>query len=494
MDALDSLTPQQKDVLEQFQSVTQIDDIGEALLKLTRYDWNLEMAVQSVFDGAAAVESASATREKLAEEVAASTSSETTPLTSSGSSRPVIPQRTHARQTRKWGIFSFLAWPFGFAWNITWAMLSFASRYFTRQSITGGNRSVPLSQQRQDPQAIAARFLREFEDQYGATHVDFFAGGYSQALETAKRQLSFLMVVLQSDEHDDTPSFCRDTLTSEELITFVRENNILTWGGNVRETEGYQVSTTLQATTYPFIAVITLQFPGGAVNATPKMTVVDRIEGVNDATTVVRRLQSAKERYGPGLDRMRREKEEREMERSLRDEQDRAYRESLKADQEKERKAQMAREEAARAEEDAQRAQLEKEELENKKQQYKYYLCNQFNEEPDANHPGGVTRLSFRLPDGSRVIRRFKADDTIETLYQFVEAYPITQDPEVDTTEYTKPPSNYTHKFEFTIMTPYPRTVFQSSNNAIKDQSMLWPSATLVVDLLEDEEDDAEEA
>jgi FAS-associated factor 2 len=32
---------------------------------------------------------------------------------------------------------------------------------------------------------------------------------------------------------------------------------------------------------------------------------------------------------------MRREKEEREMERSLRDEQDRAYRESLKADQEK---------------------------------------------------------------------------------------------------------------------------------------------------------------
>lgn len=86
------------------------------------------MAVQSVFDGAAAVESASATREKLAEEVAASTSSETTPLTSSGSSRPVIPQRTHSRQTRKWGIFSFLAWPFGFAWNITWAMLSFACK------------------------------------------------------------------------------------------------------------------------------------------------------------------------------------------------------------------------------------------------------------------------------------------------------------------------------------------------------------------------------
>lgn len=83
------------------------------------------------------------------------------------------------------------------------------ARYFARQSITGGNRSVPLSQQRQDPQAIAARFLREFEDQYGTSHVDFFAGGYSQALESAKRQLNFLMVVLQSDEHDDTSTFCR---------------------------------------------------------------------------------------------------------------------------------------------------------------------------------------------------------------------------------------------------------------------------------------------
>lgn len=42
-------------------------------------------------------------------------------------------------------------------------------------------------------------------------------------------------------------------------------------------------------------------------------------------------------------------------------------------------------------------------------------------------------------------------------------------------------------------MTPYPRTVFQPGDTAIKDQSMLWPSATLVVDLLEDD-DEADEA
>jgi FAS-associated factor 2 len=95
------------------------------------------------------------------------------------------------------------------------------------------------------------------------------------------------------------------------------------------------VSTTLQTTTYPFVAIITLQRPGGSLSATPKMTVVDRIEGLNDAATIIRRLGNAKERYGPALERMRREREERDMERSLRDEQDRAYQESLKADQEK---------------------------------------------------------------------------------------------------------------------------------------------------------------
>jgi hypothetical protein len=38
-------------------------------------------------------------------------------------------------------------------------------------------------------------------------------------------------------------------------------------------------------------------------------------------------------------------------------------------------------------------------------------------------------------------------------------------------------------------MTPYPRTVFQASDLPIKEQSVLWPSATLVVDLLEDDEE-----
>jgi hypothetical protein len=71
------------------------------------------------------------------------------------------------------------------------------------------------------------------------------------------------MVVLQTDEHDNTVKFnryifkvflitffrsilyiqigiSRNTLTSELLITFLRENNILVWAGDVRDPESFQ--------------------------------------------------------------------------------------------------------------------------------------------------------------------------------------------------------------------------------------------------------------
>ena len=82
----------------------------------------------------------------------------------------------------------------------------FIARLLSRPSITSHTSS---QQQRQDPRSVAARFLREFEMKYGESHLEFYQGGYSQALENARRDLRYLMVVLQSDEHDDTEQFSR---------------------------------------------------------------------------------------------------------------------------------------------------------------------------------------------------------------------------------------------------------------------------------------------
>lgn len=81
------------------------------------------------------------------------------------------------------------------------------------------------------------------------------------------------------------------------------------------------------------MAIIALQQMGG--NNGLRMTVVDRIEGTALPATIIQRLERANRRHSAGMNRLRMERDQRDMERRLREEQDRAYRESLKADQAK---------------------------------------------------------------------------------------------------------------------------------------------------------------
>ncbi|CAO3634384.1 unnamed protein product [Cunninghamella echinulata] len=384
-------------------------------------------------------------------------------------------------------------WPFGLAWNITWTLLSFASRLISRRSITS---SQHHQQQQQDPRSLANKFLREFEKNYGETHVPFLQEGYSQALEKARKDLKFLLVILQSDEHDNTESFCKNTLTDQELIHFLQSKNILTWGGNVGRSEGYQVSCTLQATTYPFLAVIALQQSSSSTSSSPKMSVVERLEGPITPTTLMQRLDSTIQRHGTVLNRLKMERDQREMERRLREEQDRAYHESLKADQEKERKAREEREALARQEEEERKAQLERELQLQKREQYIQYLYATLPTEPGSDYKGKVTKLNFRLANGDRVIRQFKSDDTIESLYQFVEAYPlIKNNNNITSNEQVSPPMDYEHKYNFTIHSPFPRTVYglDDKYKPLSDVPSVWPSATLIVELDDVDEDDEED-
>lgn len=321
---------------------------------------------------------------------------------------------------------------------------------------------------RRDARSEADRFLRDFESTYGTTHPEFFDGGYTQALTMAKRDLLYLLVFLSSEEHDDHDKFCRGTMTDPELIDFLRQHQVLVWGGNVRYTEAFQVSNTLQATTYPFLAIIALQNNATGGN---KMAVVDRLEGPVTAAAVMRRFESAVARTG--LVQLRLEREQREMERRVRQEQDHAYHASLLADQAKELKLKQEREAAKVAE-------LERIQHEKDQKQYIQYLCEKFRREEEEEK---MTKISFRLANGERVIRKFKGSDSLETLYQFIEAYPyLNEEQENSVSE----PKGYQHQFTFTIHSPFPRTVYPPDRETkIVDEKGLWPSATLIVDTIE---------
>lgn len=62
-----------------------------------------------------------------------------------------------------------------------------------------------------------------------------------------------MLVILQSDDHDHTEEFNKTTLTSPRFIEFIKEKNILVWGGNVRESEAHKGI-------YPYINMIYIYF------------------------------------------------------------------------------------------------------------------------------------------------------------------------------------------------------------------------------------------
>lgn len=101
----------------------------------------------------------------------------------------------------------------------------------------------------------AADFLRNFEQEYGDYHPTFQLTSFMEALRTAGQQFKFLFVYLHSPEHANTPPFCERTLCSEPVTQFVNEN-FVAWGGDVRTSEGFQMSNSLKASTFPFCAVV----------------------------------------------------------------------------------------------------------------------------------------------------------------------------------------------------------------------------------------------
>lgn len=132
-----------------------------------------------------------------------------------------------------------------------------------------------------DPLADVTNFIREYNEKY-PNHPVFYQGTYAQVLNDAKQELKFLAVYLHSDNKAEVASFCRNTLANDEVIEFIN-NNMLCWGCNISSPEGYRVSHSLNARSYPTLIVVGLQHH--------KMIIMGRMEGDCTATELVNRLR-----------------------------------------------------------------------------------------------------------------------------------------------------------------------------------------------------------
>ncbi len=84
---------------------------------------------------------------------------------------------------------------------------------------------------------------------------DFFLGGYEEFARTCQKDIKVGCVIIVSEEHDDVAEFkrsdsrfllsastdplFRSTLTDPSLLRVIQENDILVWGGDIRDREAW---------------------------------------------------------------------------------------------------------------------------------------------------------------------------------------------------------------------------------------------------------------
>lgn len=315
----------------------------------------------------------------------------------------------------------------------------------------------------------ASNFLRSFERRYGDYHPEFQAVSFMEALRRAGQEYKFLFVYLHAPQHVNTPVFCETTLRNEAVVDLINEN-FISWGADVRNTEGYQMSNSLNASTFPFCAVI-------AGSSNQRIAVVCQVEGYRTAGELLTILENVVEEESASLNASRQEQEARDLNCRLREEQDESYRIGLQADQERERREQIEVDRAAREKFDADQKKIQDEkeaaqaaqisfQKEANLARHRQDLAFKLGPEPEKG--ADVTHVAVRLPSGERKERRFMNTTKVKALYDYIESL---------------------HSFEsvtFLLISNFPRVVYGPDKFELTlNDAGLHPSASLFVQVQE---------
>ncbi|PSR84459.1 hypothetical protein BD289DRAFT_409610 [Coniella lustricola] len=513
---LAQLSPSQQEALQQYIQFTN-QDPKDAVPLLERSQWNVQIAITKFFDGDAPDPVAEAQaqidaapprpagrHENLQESFHAP--SARLPRAHRTDPAPRVVLRPASAWRPPWLVGLFLM-PFQLGWKLFTTIfrpityiLSFLPRSLRPRAlsstITRGLRNTN-GRKMLLPRDSAARFKREFEEEYGANTLPWYEGGFAQAQDLAKKELKYLLVVLMSPEHDDTAAFAHDVLLSPEVADYISDpaNNIVLWGGNVLDSEAYIVSNEYNCTKFPFSVLISLTPKEG----TTRMGIIKRLVGHMPASAYLAGIRAAISKYAPDLEGLRAERVVQQTARNLRSEQDSAYERSLAKDRERARQKREAEQAAADAEKRAQEEVERAAERERQRQLWKRWRVTTIVPEPAASEPD-VVRLALKMPEetgAGRVIRRFAGTTTVEELYAFVECYDLLQKPadESDLDEkFTEGgPEGYEHVYKFRLASLLPREVFEPTKDKTLRETIGKSGNLIVEDVVEDEEEEANE-
>lgn len=253
------------------------------------------------------------------------------------------------------------------------------------------------------------------------------------------------------------------------------KGEIMFWGGDVcTSRDAHIASTILQAATFPFIAFLSMQpqpasrITGAASSiSSSKMSVFSRLEGLQ-ATTVPQITSHITDtmapRLNPYLGRLRSQRREREAQRLLREEQDRAYEEAGRRDMERVRAKEAelkAKEAEARlqreAEEQAKRATELKARESINRSAWRRKVASELGPEPADG-----TKLVIRLPDGRRLMRRFRDEEEAIRIWHYVECEAFNAfSSSASAHSVSGPDAGYKPQITFFLATTFPKRVIK---------------------------------
>lgn len=419
------LSAAQRDAIATFRAVTAVGSDNEAFQILILYSWNLEDAVSFYLDNPAATLERATNTSGIESNVGSSRQPENTsaatsanlsngplspqPIQEPPSQTVLVSQRRPVNRIPRW-LLTLLS-PFRYVWSF---LSSIATQVL--RTLSGPARLIEDA----SGTTPANRFRSFYEAHYGTVHPNFFEGSYMSALSAAHEQLRFLLVYIHSESHRLTPALCRTILANSSFISTVNSSFIM-WAGSITQRDAAAAYNALRAPSAPLLAVVVARTrPTAADLERGQLGTLVAIRAgpavVNGGPeTIESWLTRVVQRNTPVLDAIRAQREERESARLLRQQQDEEFAASLEADRRREQEAA-----EARLLEERERSRLE--ELETRRVRKKVAL----GAEPDKGV--GVASLVVRLPDGSRVGRRFHKDETLEKVFDWAEVQGVDID------------------------------------------------------------------
>ena len=261
-------------------------------------------------------------------------------------------------------------------------------------------------------------------------HCPFVSRGYSSTIsEIVGRapRSPLLLVYLHSPLHRDGIKSIRDFLCQAGILQLLngQSENVTCFGASVHSADGARLRDMLDVTSFPFMALLSVKSSGSSSNNADNnvsMELLMRVEGSAIFTIppaqIKTYLTAAISRHAETIAEAEHRRIQREEEIRLREEQDREYQEALLADQIREIQQREAEEEERRA--DAEREELERLSVENENKRLED-AQSQIKEagEPPAGAKD-VARLRFTLPNGKKVDRRFRSQDTLMVVNAFL--------------------------------------------------------------------------